>query len=101
MRYVTLVMALSGCAAAQNGDWSQPNLPQYFHQFKLPLKPPAVATPPKITLAPGQQCAIPLLNALKKDATNDPMIRHLRPPKNPAASKGIVPPPAPSCDDVR
>jgi hypothetical protein len=95
MRYVTLMVLMSGAVMAQSRDWRPPNLPRYFQQFKLPLRNPA----PRIELAPGQKCAIPLKNGLKKDTTNDRMIFHPSLPKPPAA--GFVPPPAPSCDDVR
>jgi len=96
MRYLTLLVLLSGAVMAQSRDWHPPNLPQYFQQFKLPLRNPV----PKVQLAPGQKCAIPLTNTLKKDTTNDRMVFHpAPPPKGPAA--GIVLPPAPSCDDVR
>ncbi len=95
MRYLTLVVLMSGAVMAQSRDWRPPNLPRYFQQFKLPLRNPV----PKIQLAPGQKCAIPLTNVLKKDAADNRMVFHPAPPKNPAA--GLVPPPAPSCDDVR
>jgi hypothetical protein len=96
MRYVTLMVLMSGAVMAQSRDWRPPNLPRYFQQFKLPLRNPSA----KIELAPGQKCAIPLTNALKKDTTNDRMVFHPAPAtKSPAA--GIVTPPAPSCDDVR
>ena len=95
MRYVTLMLLLGGALAAQTQDWRQPNLPQYFKQFKIPAVKPA----PKAALAPGQKCAIPLVNALKKDETHDPMVHHPAPAGAPNAF--IVPPPAPSCDDVR
>jgi hypothetical protein len=95
MRYVTLAVLMSGAVMAQSRDWRPPNLPRYFQQFKLPLRNPV----PRMRLAPGQKCAIPLTNVLKKDATGDRMIFHPAAPRNPAA--GLVPPPAPSCDDVR
>ena len=97
MRYVTLMVLLSGAAVAQSQNWSQPNLQQYFKQFKMPLGKTAPA--PKVELAPGQPCAIPLLNALKKETTNDKMV-HLLPPSK-EAKIVTVSPPAPSCDDVR
>ena len=95
MRYVTLMLLLSGGLAAQKPDWRPPNLQQYFKQFKMPAEVPAS----KVTLQPGQKCAIPLQNALKKDETNDKMVFHSAPSKG--STIVIVPPPAPSCDDVR
>ncbi|SPE34702.1 conserved exported hypothetical protein [Candidatus Sulfopaludibacter sp. SbA3] len=97
MRYLTLTMLLSGVLAAQTQNWRQPNLQQYFKQFKVPEA--AVRTQPKITLAPGQKCAIPLLNVLKKDNTNDHMT--IQVPPSHGWTMPIVAPPAPSCDDVR
>jgi hypothetical protein len=89
------MLLLSSALAAQTPDWRPPNLQQYFKQFKLPATNPT----PKITLAPGQACAIPLVNVLKKDATNDRMVVHPARGKNPGTI--VVTPPAPSCDDVR
>ena len=96
MRYATLILAMSGGLAAQSPYWQRPNLPQYFHQYKFPVTP---SPAPKMTLVPGQKCSIPLVNALKKDETNDKMVFHVPPAKS--ANTGIVAPPAPSCDDVR
>lgn len=96
MRYATLILMMSGTLAAQSPYWQRPNLPQYFEQFKLPAAP---EQQPKITLAPGQKCAIPLANALKKDETRDKMVFHLPPAKH--GTIAVIAPPAPSCDDVR
>ena len=103
MRYLTLMLLLGGVLAAQTPNWRPPNLQQYFKQFKLPAPKPGaieVAKPaPKVVLSPGQPCAIALVNALKKDPTNDHMVVHVEPPAG--TTFAIVSPPAPSCDDVR
>lgn len=92
MRYLTLTILLSGALAAQTPAWQQPNLKQYFKQFTFPeVAKPAVNGNVK-------KCAIPLINALKKDTTNDRMVFHVPPSSGPSI---MVPPPAPSCDDVR
>ncbi len=95
MRCLTLMLLLGGALPAQTWNWRQPNLPQYFKQFKLPLEKP----PAKFVLAPGQKCAIPLLKVPAKDP-NDPMVYHAAPSKSPGGPL-TVSPPAPSCDDVR
>jgi hypothetical protein len=54
----------------------------------------------KITLKPGQLCAIPLLNVLPRGSGTDRgMVKHL--PPTPVPSAEIVQLPAPSCDDVK
>jgi hypothetical protein len=95
MRYLTLTILLSGALAAQTQNWRQPNLQQYFRQFKFPevqRREAAAADEPR-------KCAIPLIKVLKKDTTNDHMVFH----PNPAglSKMPVVTPPAPSCDDVR
>jgi len=95
MRYLTLTILLSGALAAQTQDWRQPNLRQYFKQFKFPEVQPQ--TP--VREAAPRVCAIPLLNVLKKDRTNDHMTFHV-PPKS-TSKMPVISPPAPSCDDVR
>jgi hypothetical protein len=76
--------------------------------FQLPprVRPPLKAPPgffnrtPKIALKPGQACAIPLLNVRPRSPGSDgDMVKHL--PPAPVPSPEIVPPPAPSCDDVK
>jgi hypothetical protein len=95
MRYLTLTILLSGALAAQTQNWRQPDLPQYFKQFKFPQVQPRQAAP----ASEPRKCAIPLINVLKKDATHDRMDFH---PNTAGLSKmPVVPPPAPSCDDVR
>lgn len=91
MRYLTLMMFLGGVLAAQTQNWRPPKSEQYFKQFKL--------APGKNILAPGQKCAIRLLNALKKETTNDQMVVH--PPPSNTDKISTVAPPAPSCDDVK
>ena len=96
MRYLTLTILLGGTLAAQTPNWWQrPDLPQYFRQFRFPL---AKRQTENTELGP-RKCAIPLLNALKKDATNDQMVVHPTPPVT--SKMPVVTPPAPSCDDVR
>ena len=90
MRYLILTILLSGALAAQTPSWRPPNLQQYFKQFKFPEVKPLVNV---------QKCAIPLLNVLKKDLTNDHMVVHV--PPSSSASIVVITPPAPSCDDVR
>jgi hypothetical protein len=70
MRYLTLTILLSGALAAQTQNWRQPDLPQYFKQFKFPQVQPRQAAP----ASEPRKCAIPLINVLKKDATHDRMI---------------------------
>lgn len=96
MRYLTLTILLSGALAAQTPNWWQrPDLPQYFKQFKIPLAKP----PSNHADALPRTCAIPLTNALKKDTTNDRMSFKVNPSQT--SKMPVVPPPAPSCDDVR
>lgn len=90
MRYLTLTILLSGAVAAQTPSWRPPNLQQYFKQFKFPDVKPAVNV---------QKCAIPLLNVLKKEPTNDRMVVHVPPSNSPSIV--VITPPTPSCDDVR
>jgi len=55
---------------------------------------------PKITLKPGQACAIPLLNVLQpRDKEIDRMV--IPAPSFRASPQEVVEPPAPSCDDVK
>src|SRR6478752_7386822 len=55
---------------------------------------------PKITLKPGQACAIPLINVLRqRDKKIDPMI--VPAPSFRPLPGDVVEPPAPSCDDVK
>ena len=92
MRYVTLAILLSGAAAAQTPNWRQRDWQQYFKQFKFPEAKSVVVTPRK--------CAIPLLNVLKKDPTNDDkMVIH--PPKSDQTNTFVIAPPMPACDEAR
>jgi len=58
----------------------------------------------KLTLKPGQPCAIPLINVLPPGPNPDPGILGKVPPRDPSgdkfAMKDVIPP-APSCDDVK
>ena len=90
MGYYLLVAMLGGFPPAQ-----PPRAP-------LKIVPPrtVVSVRPKITLKPGQACAIPLLNVLRKEWREDEkMVKHLPPPAYP--SSDVAPVPAPSCDDVK
>jgi hypothetical protein len=95
-RFVTLTILLSGALAAQTQNWSQPNLQQYFKQYKFPPQTVPKSAPPTVAV---KTCAVPLVNVMKKDTTNDRMVAHVG-PSNPAVIVS-VPPPAPSCDDLR
>jgi hypothetical protein len=62
--------------------------------------PPALVAPrPRIVLKPGQKCAIPLTNVLRRNWGHDRMAFH--PPRPETPSRDIIPPPGPSCDDVK
>lgn len=71
-------------------------------------QPPRFAPPPlrfvprpKIVLKPGQKCAIPLTNVLRRDWGHD---RIAFPPRRGSPqfqSRDLIPPPGPSCDDVK
>jgi len=61
--------------------------------------PPIVLTRPKIALKPGQACAIPLLNVLRRTWGYDRMA--VPAPRARRSSPDIIAPPAPSCDDVK
>jgi hypothetical protein len=76
---------------------------KFFPDLKSLTAAPAVEPPrERISLKPGQACAIPLLNVLRRDNVDPKMIL----PSGPAmgarmdAKIRIVAPPAPSCDDV-
>ena len=89
MRYVTLLLLLSGAVAAQTPKWWNPDQRQYFKQFRFPEIKGAVADTPR-------KCAIPLVNVLKKDPTNDRMVVQV--PKSNQPSPFVVPPPMPACE---
>jgi hypothetical protein len=94
MRYLTLAMLLSGVLPAQTQNWRPPDWQQYFKQFKLPE-----GNPPMTVRTAPRKCAIPLINVLKKDPANDRMVFHVAPSNR--GTMAVIPPPAPSCDDVR
>jgi hypothetical protein len=62
-------------------------------------RPAIVFSRPKITLKPGQPCAIPLLNVLRRNWGSDRMAIPV--PRWPKSSAEVILPPAPSCDDVK
>ncbi|HXB69945.1 MAG TPA: hypothetical protein VNY05_16955 [Candidatus Acidoferrales bacterium] len=90
---------------AKPGTGFPPRQPswKFFPDLKSLTAAPA-AQPPRerISLKPGQACAIPLLNVLRPENVDPKMIL----PSGPAvgarieARIRIVTPPAPSCDDV-
>src|SRR5579872_6276735 len=97
MRHMTLALLFGGILGAQTPNWRPPDLGQYFRQYKFPeIKPQLNTKEPTGTVV---KCAVPLVNALKKDNTRDHMVFH--PPRSQTASVMTVPPPMPSCDDVR
>ena len=91
-----MILALAGAFPFTPQPRTQP---KFVAPFRLNGKQMTV-------LKPGQACAIPLRNALRRDWGFDNMVKQI--PKPPAAQaaaepkdKMVVPPPAPSCDDAR
>lgn len=77
----------------------QQPLVQQPHVEPRPVRPPIVLNRPKIALKPGQACAIPLRNVLRRRWGYDRMA--VPTPRAPRSSPDVIPPPAPSCDDMK
>ena len=81
------------------GAYPFPPQQQLRNFLRHPAPQAVVNVKPGISLKPGQACAIPLVNALHGQWSDDNMVKHLQPAPRPSAD--VVPPPAPSCDDVK
>jgi hypothetical protein len=74
---------------------------KFFSKLKsIPAAPAEEPPKERITLKPGQPCAIPLLNVLGRENVDPKMILPNRLKEGDGKIK-IFAPPAPSCDDVK
>src|SRR5690348_5441145 len=95
MRYVTLIIALSGTMAAQTPNWQNPKWQQDIPGFLRSLKSAATES----AEAP-RKCAIPLTNVLKKDNTNDRIAVPV-PKSHGKWTMPVLAPPAPACEEPK